>query len=114
VGPPEIRGQHGEVQAEWLARRSEALGRNLSYVNVTDIASDASKGDWASARVSWKLRAPTKPGSYPLGAAYWYGTEKATPLGYETDPIRGKQVRGGFTGHSGRILFAPLHRITVE
>ncbi len=114
VGPPEIRGQDGEVQAEWLARRAESLGRNLSYVNVTGIASDASKGDWAHARVSWKLRAPTEPGTYPLGAVYWYGTEKGTPLGYKVDPIRGKQVRGGFTGHSGRILFAPLLGITVE
>jgi hypothetical protein len=45
---------------------------------------------------------------------YWYGTEKGTPLGHKVDPIRGKQVRGGFGGHSGRILFAPLLRITVE
>jgi len=114
VGPPEIRGQDGEVQAEWLARRPESLGRNLSYVNVTGVASDAAKGDWANARVSWKVRAPTKPGTYPLGAVYWYGTEKGTPLGHKVDPIRGKQVRGGFTGHSGRILFAPLLQITVE
>jgi hypothetical protein len=113
-GPPEIRGQDGAVQAEWLARRARPLGRNLSYVNVTGVASDASKGEWASARVSWKLRAPTKLGNYPLGAAYWYGTEKGTPLGHTVDPIRGKQVRGGFVGHSGRILFAPPLRITVE
>lgn len=114
VGPPEIRGQEGQVQAEWLARRPEASGRNLSFVNVTGIASDASEGSWASARVSWKLRAPSEPGSYPLAAVFWYGTEKGTPLGHTVDPIRGKQVRGGFTGHSGRILFAPLRRITVE
>jgi hypothetical protein len=102
------------VQAEWLARRPRPLGRNLSYVNVTGVASDASKGQWASARVSWKLRAPTKLGNYPLGAAFWYGTEKGMPLGHTVDPIRGKQVRGGFAGHSGRILFATPLRITVE
>lgn len=114
AAPPEVRGHNGQLQSEWLERRPAALGRNLSFVNVSGIASDASKGAWGSAKLRWRLTAPSKPGTYPLGAAYWYGTEKGTPLGYEVDPIRGKQVRGGFTGHSGRILFAPLRRISVE
>jgi hypothetical protein len=114
VGPPEISGQDGKPQTQWLNRRPEALGRNLSFVNVTGISSDASKGQWGQAKVTFRLRAPERPGSYPLGACYWYGTEKGTPLGYVTDPVRGKQVRGGFTGHSGRVMLAPVRRIEVR
>jgi hypothetical protein len=112
--PPVVRGADGEAQREWLDRRPEALGRNLSFVNVTGIASDASKGEWGSGSVTWTLRAPPAAGSYPLAAAYWYGTEKGSPLGYTTDPIRGKQVRGSFTGNSGRILFSEALRIEVR
>ncbi len=111
---PEITGQDFKEQDRWLARRPESAGRNLAFVNVTGIASDASKDEWGRARVVWTLRAPARPGSYPLAAALWYGSEKASPLGYTEDPIRGKQVRGGFGGASGRILFTPVSRITVE
>ncbi|MEN8183985.1 MAG: hypothetical protein ABFS46_15775 [Myxococcota bacterium] len=114
AAPPVIRGQDGAGQTAWLDRRPEALDRNLAYVNVSGIASDASESEWGHAEVVWRLAAPRQPGVYPLGAVYWYGTEKGTPLGHTVDPIRGKQVRGGFTGHSGRILFAPLRRVTVE
>jgi hypothetical protein len=113
-GPPRIVGPDGAVQTEWLERRPESEGRNLSFVNVTGIESDASQGRYASAHVVWRLRAPSEPGRYPLAGAYWYGTEKGTPLGYVTDPVRGRQVRGGFTGSSGRILFTPAHVIQVQ
>ena len=111
---PVVIGQDGEQQAEWLARRPAALGRNLAFVNVTGIASDASKSEWGSARVTWTLEAPSRPGTLPLAAAYWYGTEKGSPLGYTTDPIRGKQVRGTYAGSSGRILFSDVLRIEVK
>ena len=114
VDAPVITGQDFEDQVEWLSRRPEAAGRNLSYVNVAGISSDASKKEWGQAKVVYTLRAPSLPGSYPLAAAYWYGTEKGSPLGYTTDPIRGKMVRGGFGGHSGRVLFTPVLRIKVE
>jgi len=114
VSAPRIESADGSVQTEWLERRPEAAGRNLSFVNVTGIDSDASQGRFDSARITWTLRAPSQPGPVPLGAAYWYGTEKGSPLGYVDDPVRGKQVRGGFTGHAGRILFAPVHEIQVQ
>lgn len=113
---PQILGQDFQEQTDWLAKRPLSLGRNLSYVNVTGLRSDAVKAEWARAQVLWTLRAPSRPGKYPLVAALWYGTEKASPLGVISDPIRGKMLRGGIAGHSGRILFStPLTiEVTVE
>jgi xanthosine utilization system XapX-like protein len=113
---PQILGQDFQEQTDWLAKRPLSLGRNLAYVNVTGLRSDAAKGEWARAQVLWTLRAPSRPGKYPLVAALWYGTEKASPLGVISDPIRGKMLRGGVAGHSGRILFStPLTiEVTVE
>jgi hypothetical protein len=114
AAPPRVTGPDGKSQTEWLAKRPEALGRNLSFVNVAGIASDASKGEWSKASVSWTLRAPDAAGRHPLVAAYWYGTEKGSPLGYTTDPVRGKQVRGGFLGASGRVVFSSPAAIEVK
>ena len=113
---PQILGQDFQEQTDWLAKRPLSLGRNLAYVNVTDLRSDAVKSEWARAQVMWTLRAPSRPGKYPLVAALWYGTEKASPLGVVTDPIRGRMLRGGFGGYSGRILFSTpiLIEVTVE
>jgi len=112
--PPTILGQDFQEQGDWLAARPDPLARNLSFVNVTGLRSNAATGDWARAQVVWTLRAPPEVGSYPLAAAYWYGTEKASPLGVVEDPIRGKLIRGGFAGHSGRILFSEVQRIQVQ
>jgi len=113
---PQILGQDFQDQTEWLSKRPLSLGRNLAYVNVTGLRSDAVKSDWAHAQVLWTLRAPSRPGKYPLVAALWYGTEKASPLGVITDPIRGRMLRGGLAGHSGRILFSTplIIEVTVE
>jgi len=109
---PQILGQDFQEQTEWLAKRPLSLGRNLAFVNVVGLRSDAVKSEWARAQVLWTLRAPSRPGKYPLVAALWYGTEKASPLGIVSDPIRGRMLRGGVAGHSGRILFSTP--ITVE
>jgi hypothetical protein len=114
VAPPKITGPDGQPQTEWLARRPEADGRNLSFVNVQKIASDSAAKSWAKASVTFTLRAPERPGSYPLAAAFFYGTEKSTVLGYTTSPIGQKEPRGGFTGPSGRLLFTPVQHIKVE
>ncbi len=113
---PQILGQDFQEQTEWLSKRPLSLGRNLAYVNVTGLHSSAVANEWATAQVVWTLRAPSRPGKYPLVAALWYGTEKASPLGVVTDPIRGKMLRGTVAGHSGRILFStPLViEVTVE
>ncbi len=114
VGTPRILGQDFQEQMEWIERRPEAAGRNLAFVNVTGILSDAAKGEWGRADVVWTLRAPDEPGTYSLVAAYWYGTEKASPLGVIEDPIRGKMLRGGYAGASGRVKFSPVLTVQVQ
>lgn len=110
VQPPNVLGQDFQEQHEWLDRRGG--DKNLSFVNVTGIRSDASKAEWGRAQVVWTLRA-TAPGKRPLAVAYFYGTEKGSPLGVYEDPIRGKLLRGGFTGQSGRVLFSEVLKIEV-
>jgi hypothetical protein len=90
------------------------MGRNLSFVNVPGISSDSAAKRWASAEVVFTLRAPDKAGAYPLAAAYWYGTEKSTLLGYTTNALGQKEVRGGLTGGSGRVMFSKLQQIQVQ
>ena len=114
TAPPEILGADGAPRGDWLERRPAAAGRNLSFVNIPGIESDAAAGRWDSAQVVFTLRAPDRPGDYPLSAAFFYGTETASLLGYTTNALGHKQVRGGYLGTSGRILFAPLQTIQVR
>ncbi len=113
VAPPDIRDSKGQPRTDWLERRPEG-SRNLSFVNVTGISSDSATQQWDSATVVFTLRAPDRPGTYPLAAAFWYGTEKSTLLGYKTDPMGRKEVRGGFGGGSGRVRFTPVLQIEVR
>jgi hypothetical protein len=112
--PPKITGPDGEFQNDWLAKRPEGMDRNLTFVNITGISSDSAAQQWSSARVTFSLRAPDRPGVYPLAAAYLYGTEKSSLLGYTTNAVGWKEVRGGLGGGSGRVVFTPLRRIAVE
>jgi hypothetical protein len=114
VAPPVITGPDGQPQQRWLSRRPESAGRNISFVNVEGISSDSAAGQWAKASVLFTLRAPERPGSYPLAAAYFYGTEKSTVLGYTTDPMGVKKPRGGLGGGSGRLLFSDVTQIEVR
>ncbi len=111
---PEITGADGQPRGDWIRRRPDSAGRGLSFVNVTGISSDAALKRWDSATVVFTLRAPDRPGSYPLAAAYWYGTEKSTLLGYTTNAMGQKEVRGGFGGGSGRVLFTSVSQIQVK
>lgn len=113
AAPPQIVGQDGQPQAEWLDRRPADADHNLSFVNIRGIESNAATEAWATSQVTFTLRAPGRPGTYPLSAAYFYGTEKSTVLGYTTNAVGRPVVRGGFTGGSGRVLFAPLQQIKV-
>lgn len=114
IGAPTIIGPDGSPQSEWLERRPERLGRNLTFVNITGVESDAVAGTWSRSKVIFTLKAPDKAGDFPLVGVYFYGTEKATPLGYESHPIYGKLVRGTYTGKSGRVKFTPAHVISVR
>jgi hypothetical protein len=113
VSPPQILGPDGELQTEWLAKRPEEFGRNLSYVNISGISSDSATESWSSASVTFTLKAPLVPGEYPLAAVYLYGTEKSTVLGYTTNPMGWKEVRGGLGGGSGRVFFTDVKTISV-
>jgi hypothetical protein len=104
------------LQLAWLDKRPAALGHNLSYVNVGGIKSSVDRQSYAEGSVLWKVRAPAQPGTYPLSAAYFYGTELATPLGYKVDPkdpLKRAMPRGGVTGASGRVAFTAVQQITV-
>jgi hypothetical protein len=114
IAPPKITGPDGQLQTDWLARRPEGFDRNISYVNVEKVASDAAAKTWSKASVVFTLRAPDHPGVYPLAAVFLYGTEKSSVLGYTTDPLGMKEPRGGLTGGSGRVLFTPVQSITVK
>ncbi|MGH0036682.1 MAG: hypothetical protein ACQGVK_16790 [Myxococcota bacterium] len=113
VGAPSIIGPKGP-QSDWIAKRPESMGRNITFVNVTGVESNAATGQWAESKVIYNLRAPDKPGVYPLVGVLFYGTEKASPLGYKTNPMGFRQVRGGFTGGSGRVEFSESHVINVK
>ncbi len=114
VGAPTIIGPSGSPQSDWLSRRPERKGRNITFVNVTDWKSSAETQTWASAKVIFTLRAPEKSGDYPLVGFYLYGTEKATVLGTTPNAMYGDQPLGGYTGKSGRVKFTPAHVITVK
>ncbi len=113
---PEIRGPDGAQQTKWLEKRPATLGRSLSYVNIDGISSDVANAKFPSAQVVFTLKAPGKPGTYPLAAVYYYGTELASPLGVRIDPkdpLQRKMPVGGFTGASGRVRFTPVKKIQV-
>jgi len=114
VMAPQIVGADGMPANSWLEKRPEALGRNITYVNIPGVSSNSATGEWGSAAVTFTLRAPDRAGDLPLAAAYLYGTEKSTVLGYTTNAIGWKEVRGGTSGGSGRVLFTPVKTIRVE
>jgi hypothetical protein len=114
VGAPTIIGPDGKPQDAWLSKRPEKFGRGLTFVNVTGVESDAAAGKWSKSKVIFNLKAPDKPGDYPLVGAFFYGTEKASSLGYTEHPVYGKQVRGTYAGKSGRIKFTEIKFVTVK
>jgi len=113
AAPPAITGTDGKPQEGWLGKRPESAGRAVSFVNITGIESDSAAQSWASGKVVFTLRAPERPGDYPLAAAYLYGTEKSTVLGYTTNAVGWKEPRGGVGGGSGRVLFSDVLKIQV-
>lgn len=114
VGAPTIIGPKGTPQNDWLARRPELQGRNVTFVNVLDWKSDAPTESWAKAKVIYTLKAPELPGNYPLVGVFFYGTEKAIPMSTKSNPVYGDQPLGGYTGKSGRVRFTEEHVITVK
>jgi hypothetical protein len=114
VGAPTVIGPAGKPQTEWLSRRPERFGRNITFVNVTGWKSDATTGSWAKAKVIFTLKAPERHGDYPLVGVFFYGTEKAIPMSTVANPMYGDQPLGGYTGKSGRVKFTTAHVVSVK
>ena len=41
AAPPAVIGPDGQPQSDWISKRPEGFDRNLSFVNVTGVSSDA-------------------------------------------------------------------------
>src|SRR5215510_409477 len=110
AGPPEVIGADGKPQSKWLDRRFNKQQTNLNFILVYDIASDPAKDTYATARVSYALKAPSTPGEYPITAAFLYGTGEANEMKsgkYEEPP-------GGNGAPSGRIQFSNTVKVRVQ
>src|SRR6266571_3983717 len=77
---PEVIGPDGKSQSKWLDRRINKQQTNLNFMLVYDIAADTAKDMYATARVSYALKAPATPGEYPITAAFIYGTGEANEM----------------------------------
>ena len=107
---PEVIGTDGKPQSKWLDRRFNKQQTNLNFILVYDIASDPAKNMYATARVSYVLKAPSTPGEYPITAAFLYGTGEANEMKsgkYEDPP-------GGNGAPSGRIQFSNTVKVRVQ
>lgn len=113
MAKPDITGPDGQGQTAFTDRRNPALAPGTSYVNISGVSADVAAGKYASTRVTWRLRAPSGPGSYPIAAVLFYGTEKGVSGGF-VESIQGKQPRGGFGGSSGRVLFSRVVKVQVR
>ncbi|HEB90211.1 MAG TPA: hypothetical protein ENI85_11620 [Deltaproteobacteria bacterium] len=113
VGAPTIIGPKGP-QSDWIARRPEREGRNITFVNVEGIQSDAEQNRWSRAKIIYTLKAPNEAGDYPLVGAYFYGTETAVAMSTRKTPEYGVQPLGGVLGKSGRVKFSETAVISVK
>lgn len=113
VGAPTILGPNGP-QAEWIERRPEREGRNVTFVNVEGMQSNAAEDKWSRAKIIYTLQAPAAIGDYPLVGAYFYGTETGNALSTRVSPDLGAQPLGGTLGHSGRVKFSTTAVVAVK
>lgn len=113
VGAPTIIGPRGP-QTDWIERRPSREGRDITFVNVEGVQSDAEADKWARAKIVFTLKAPEVVGDYPLVGAYFYGTETGTSLATRVHPEYGPLPMGGTLGKSGRIKFSEKTMISVK
>jgi hypothetical protein len=113
VDKPSVIGPDGQPQAKFTDGRNPALEAGTSYVNVYGVAADPGNTRFSSVSVTFRLRAPSAAGAYPLGAVFLYGTEKGSPGG-AVETLQGKAPLGGFGGNSGRVKFSTVHQIQVR
>lgn len=110
---PRVLGTDGKPQTRFTDARNPALAPGITYVNVYGVSATPAEGKFSTVAVIFRMRAPLEPGTYPLGAAFLYGTEKAARHG-AVETIQGKQPLGGFGSNSGRVRFSDIVQIKVE
>jgi hypothetical protein len=113
VGAPTIVGPKGP-QSDWIERRPEREGRNITFVNVEGVNSSADEDKWYRAKIIFTLKAPMLVGDYPLVGTYYYGTETGAALSTKMHPELGAQPLGGAHGKSGRVKFSEPAVISVK
>ncbi len=113
VGAPTIIGAKGP-QSEWISRRPEREGRNITFVNVDGVSSSAEEDRWSRAKIIFTLKAPDSIGDLPLVGVYFYGTETSTRLSTRMHPDYGAQPLGGTLGKSGRVKFSERAVISIR
>ena len=113
IDKPRVFGPDGTAQTDFTDRRDAALAPGVAYVNVYGIEADVENGRYAAVSVLFRLRAPARPGTYPLAVVFFYGTEKGVPLG-AVQTLRGPAPLGGYTAAAGRIRFSEVLQVTVE
>jgi hypothetical protein len=113
VGPALVRGPNGKPQTRWTEQRARGADMGLTTVMIDGIKGDALTGRVDETRTTWVLRVPPEPGVYTIAAAFFYGTEKAHPLGLLA--LDGHTASPGRTsGASGRIMFSTPITISVQ
>jgi hypothetical protein len=110
---PTVNGPDGLPQSKFTDGRNPMLAPGTSYVNVYGVAADPGQGQFSSVSATFRLRAPSLSGEYPLAGVFLYGTEKASPHG-AVETLQGKRPLGGFGGNSGRVKFSPVLTIKVQ
>ena len=113
VGAPTIIGPKGP-QSDWIGRRPEREGRNITFVNVEGVASSADEDRWSRAKIIYTLKAPNEIGNLPLVGAYFYGTETGVQLSTRMHPELGAMPLGGTLGKSGRVKFSEAAVISIR
>lgn len=101
MGAPEVRGQDGKPQTDWLDRRGAGTAKNLNFITITGQKFDLDKKVFPEGSVTFRVKAPSVPGVYKMAAAFLYGTENAVNSSFFQRP-------------SGRILFSSEVAIEVE
>ena len=113
VEKPMVTGPDGQPQTGYTDRRNPNLAPGISYVNISGVKADPAQNKYDTVSVTYRLRAPARPGTYRLAAAFFYGTEKAAPNG-AVETINGILPLGGGAASSGRVLFSEVLPIQVK
>ena len=113
LGPALVVGPDGKPQTQWAERRVRGSDMGLTTVLITGIKGDPATQRVDETRTTWVLRTPPEPGTYTLAAAFFYGTEKAHPLGFLSLAER-TAFPGKTSGASGRIMFSDVVKISVR